>query len=110
MTAASELVRYTVKYGDGRMVLAQTLSDGVRHGLWLVFADDGPGTWTSRRRCAKASPAILASDGITTQGDLDERPGLVACDPSIIAPVLMRNYARGRDDASVLVQRYPEAA
>ena len=43
VTAASELARNTIKYGGGGMVLAQMLSDGVRRGLRLVFADDGPG-------------------------------------------------------------------
>ena len=60
--------------------------------------------------CAPGALVILASDGITTQWDLDQHPGLVACDPSIIAAVLLRDFARGRDDASVLVQRCPEAA
>jgi len=60
--------------------------------------------------CAPGALVILASDGITTQWDLDQYPGLVACDPSIIAAVLLRDFARGRDDASVLVQRCPEAA
>jgi anti-sigma regulatory factor (Ser/Thr protein kinase) len=60
--------------------------------------------------CAPGALVILASDGITTQWDLDQHPGLIACDPSIIAAVLLRDYARGRDDASVLVQRCPEAA
>lgn len=59
--------------------------------------------------CEPGALVILASDGITTQWDLDQHPGLVACDPAIIAAVLLRDYARGRDDASVLVQRVPEA-
>lgn len=60
--------------------------------------------------CGPGALVILASDGITTQWDLDQHPGLVACDPAIIAAVLLRDYARGRDDASVLVMRCPEAA
>lgn len=43
VTAASELARNTIKYGGGGMVLVQRLSDSVRQGLRLVFADDGPG-------------------------------------------------------------------
>ena len=43
VTAASELARNTIKYGGGGMVVAQELTDGVRQGLRLVFADDGPG-------------------------------------------------------------------
>ena len=43
VTAASELARNTIKYGGGGVVAVQLLSDGVRRGLRLVFADDGPG-------------------------------------------------------------------
>jgi serine/threonine-protein kinase RsbT len=43
VTAASELARNTIKYGGGGIVLAQTVWDGMRLGLRLVFADDGPG-------------------------------------------------------------------
>ena len=43
VTAASELARNTIKYGGGGMVLAQRLDSGMRQGLRLVFADDGPG-------------------------------------------------------------------
>ena len=60
--------------------------------------------------CGPGALVILASDGLTTQWDLDQHPGLVACDPSVIAAVLLRDYARGRDDASVLVYRCPETA
>ncbi|ELX07995.1 serine/threonine protein kinase [Janthinobacterium sp. HH01] len=61
VTAASELARNTIKYGGGGMVLAQTLSDGVRHGLRLVFADDGPGI---------ADIAQALRDGYTSGGGL----------------------------------------
>ncbi|MDR7049339.1 serine/threonine-protein kinase RsbT [Duganella sp. 3397] len=43
VTAASELARNTIKYGGGGMVQAQRLDSGLRQGLRLVFADDGPG-------------------------------------------------------------------
>lgn len=57
---------------------------------------------------APGALVILASDGISTQWDLDGYPGLMACAPSVIAAVLLRDYARERDDASVLVLRCPE--
>lgn len=59
---------------------------------------------------APGALVILASDGISTQWDLALYPGLVACAPSLIAAVLLRDFARVRDDASVLVMRCPEAA
>ncbi|HEX6101347.1 MAG TPA: SpoIIE family protein phosphatase [Thermoanaerobaculia bacterium] len=43
------------------------------------------------------------SDGIGTRWSLTSYPGLSACHPSLIAGVLYRDFARGRDDASVLV-------
>lgn len=53
--------------------------------------------WTSE------SMFIGHSDGINTRWSLDSYPGLAARHPSVIAGVLYRDFARGRDDASVLV-------
>jgi serine/threonine-protein kinase RsbT len=61
VTAASELARNTIKYGGGGMVLAQMLSDGVRAGVRLVFADDGPGI---------ADIELALRDGYTSGGGL----------------------------------------
>lgn len=55
--------------------------------------------------CAPGALLILTSDGIGTQWDLDQYPGLAGCEAAIIAAVLLRDYARARDDASVLVCR-----
>lgn len=55
--------------------------------------------------CAAGSTVILASDGIGTSWDLSAYPGLLARAPAIIAAVLLRDFGRGRDDASVLVVR-----
>lgn len=46
---------------------------------------------------------IAHSDGIATRWSLDAYPGLVARHPSIIAGILYRDFARGRDDASIIV-------
>lgn len=48
---------------------------------------------------------ILCSDGIGSQWSLDAYPGLSSCHPSLIAGVIYRDFARGRDDATVLVVR-----
>lgn len=45
----------------------------------------------------------LHSDGISTQWDLSQYPGLLSRDPSLIAGVLYRDFSRGRDDATVVV-------
>lgn len=43
VTAASELARNTLQYGGGGHVQMDTLEEGPRRGLRLVFVDDGPG-------------------------------------------------------------------
>jgi serine/threonine-protein kinase RsbT len=43
VTAASELARNTVEYGGGGSMLLESLHEGPRHGLRLVFEDEGPG-------------------------------------------------------------------
>jgi anti-sigma regulatory factor (Ser/Thr protein kinase) len=60
--------------------------------------------------CAPGALLVMASDGISTQWDLAPYPGVTGCDPAIIAALLLRDFARGRDDASVMVLRCPEAA
>ncbi|MDB5936535.1 MAG: anti-sigma regulatory factor [Massilia sp.] len=61
VTAASELARNTIKYGGGGEVHVVGLSDGFRHGIRLVFADDGPGI---------ADVKLALTDGYTTGGGL----------------------------------------
>jgi anti-sigma regulatory factor (Ser/Thr protein kinase) len=48
---------------------------------------------------------VMCSDGIATQWSLDSYPGLRQRDPTLIAGVLYRDHARGRDDATVVVVR-----
>lgn len=43
VTAASELARNTVEYGGGGTLTLEALQEGPRHGLRLVFEDEGPG-------------------------------------------------------------------
>lgn len=82
VTAASELARNTIKYGGGGEVHLDSLSDGIRNGIGLLFVDAGPGI-----------PDIDSAlrDGFTTGGglglglggskrlvdefDIDSRPG-----------------------------------
>ena len=48
---------------------------------------------------------VMHSDGLGTQWKLDDYPGLVQRDPSLIAAVLYRDFARGRDDVTVVAAR-----
>jgi serine/threonine-protein kinase RsbT len=43
VTAASELARNMVDYGGGGTLTLEWLDDGIRRGLKLTFADNGPG-------------------------------------------------------------------
>jgi serine/threonine-protein kinase RsbT len=82
VTAASELARNAVHYGGGGTVRLESLNDGARRGLRLVFEDRGPGI---------PDIAQALRDGFTTGGglglglggarrlvnefDIDSRPG-----------------------------------
>jgi serine/threonine-protein kinase RsbT len=82
VTAASELARNTLKYGGGGDVLLDTLEDGFRRGVGLIFVDQGPGI---------PDVETALRDGYTTGGglglglggsrrlvdefDIDSRPG-----------------------------------
>lgn len=46
---------------------------------------------------------VMYSDGLATSWPLESHPTLFALDPLLIASVLYRDHARGRDDASVVV-------
>jgi anti-sigma regulatory factor (Ser/Thr protein kinase) len=48
---------------------------------------------------------VMHSDGIQSRWTLDHRPGLFPRHPAVIAAVLLRDFARGPDDATVLVVR-----
>jgi anti-sigma regulatory factor (Ser/Thr protein kinase) len=48
---------------------------------------------------------VLASDGLATGWSLDPYPGLARSMPTLVAAVLYRDFARGNDDATILVGR-----
>ena len=48
---------------------------------------------------------VMHSDGLATLRDLDRYPGLLQRDPGLVAGVLYRDFARRRDDATVVVAR-----
>jgi len=45
----------------------------------------------------------MHSDGLQSRWDLSRYPGLLSRHPALIAGVLLRDFRRERDDASVLV-------
>ena len=48
---------------------------------------------------------VMHSDGLGGRWDLRRTPGLLQCDPAIIAAWLIRDHIGGRDDATVIVVR-----
>jgi anti-sigma regulatory factor (Ser/Thr protein kinase) len=46
---------------------------------------------------------VMHSDGLQSRWDLSRYPGLLARQPALIAGILLRDFRRERDDASVLV-------
>ncbi|NHF66674.1 ATP-binding protein [Xanthomonas hortorum] len=48
---------------------------------------------------------VMHSDGLQTRWNLRDHPALLSRHPRIVAAVLLRDYARGRDDACVFVMR-----
>jgi anti-sigma regulatory factor (Ser/Thr protein kinase) len=49
---------------------------------------------------------ILHSDGLRSGWDLTTYPGLSEAHPALVAAVLLRDWKRGRDDASVIALRW----
>ena len=49
---------------------------------------------------------VLASDGISTSWNLAKYPNIQAVHPTLIAAILYRDFARHRDDATVLVGKW----
>lgn len=48
---------------------------------------------------------VIHSDGLSRQWDFSRYPGLELCHPALVAGVLYRDFARGRDDATIAVVR-----
>ena len=48
---------------------------------------------------------VLCSDGIATGWSLDAVPGIAGAHPALVAGLIYRDFARARDDATVLVVR-----
>jgi anti-sigma regulatory factor (Ser/Thr protein kinase) len=55
--------------------------------------------------CPPGALVIMHSDGVHSQLDLTDYPGLAVRAPLLVAGVLMRDFIRRRDDALVLVGR-----
>jgi anti-sigma regulatory factor (Ser/Thr protein kinase) len=56
--------------------------------------------------CSETALVVMHSDGLSARWDLSAYPGLLVRDPSLIAGVLYRDYARGSDDTTVAVIKH----
>ena len=56
-------------------------------------------------RWTEGTTLVLASDGISASWDIAAYPGLVGKSPQLLAGVLLRDFSRNSDDATVLVYR-----
>jgi len=56
-------------------------------------------------RWTEGTSLVIASDGISATWDAGAYPGLAARSPQLLAGVLLRDYGRNSDDATVLVYR-----
>jgi anti-sigma regulatory factor (Ser/Thr protein kinase) len=59
---------------------------------------------------AAGSRLVLFSDGLQTRWTLERYPALRLADPALLAGVLYRDFARGRDDVTVVAARAAEPA
>ena len=62
-----------------------------------------PRVWT--HKWPEGATILLSTDGISAAWDLDSYPGLLANSPQLMAGVLVRDYGRDSDDATVLIAR-----
>lgn len=56
-------------------------------------------------RWSEGTTIVLASDGISATWDASSYPGLISKSPQLIAGVVLRDYGRDSDDATILVAR-----
>ena len=54
---------------------------------------------------AEGATLVMASDGVSASWNIESYPGLLHRSPQLLAGVLMRDYGRNADDATVLVAR-----
>jgi len=102
--AAARLVRYV---GIGNISGVLAVDGTARH---MISYNGTAGHVAPRIRemtypFSAAPTVILHSDGLTPRWDLAAYPGLAAQHPSLIAGVLLRDFRRGRDDASVVAMQ-----
>lgn len=59
--------------------------------------------WT--QKWSEASMFVMTSDGLSESWDINSYPNLLDRNPQLLAGILMRDYGRANDDATVLVAK-----
>jgi anti-sigma regulatory factor (Ser/Thr protein kinase) len=108
--ARVDLVRGVVEFAGVGNVAGTTVANGTVKGL-----ASRPGLLGTEHRVPKAevmevpwrpgATLVLWSDGLRTGVRLDDPPDLLGHDPAVVAAALHRDFARGNDDATVVVVR-----
>jgi hypothetical protein len=107
--AQIDLAREKLTFAGAGNISARIHSSN-RPGQHLVSVNGTAGHQTERLRefCypwPRDGMLQLHSDGLSSGAGVDAYPGLAARDPALIAGVLFRDFARGRDDATVVVAK-----
>ena len=83
--------------GSSRALLSRPGVLGTEHRLPSPYLMETP--WTAD------SALVLWTDGLKSRITLDGHPGLLDHDPALVAALLHRDFAKGNDDATVVVVR-----
>jgi anti-sigma regulatory factor (Ser/Thr protein kinase) len=102
-----------VRFAGVGNVTGAIVGGGRRQNMVSVNGTAGQGTLKVREleyTWWPGSLLVMASDGLGTRWSLEEYAGLAARHPALVAGVLYRDHARGRDDVTVVaVREQPEA-
>ena len=91
--------------GVGNVTASLVADEGVRH-LISQFGTMGHKMGRVHEQQVPWKPEahlVLHSDGVRSAWALDQYPGLSRSHPMIVAGILWRDFARGKDDATVVV-------
>jgi anti-sigma regulatory factor (Ser/Thr protein kinase) len=102
--AQASMIRYAgVGNIAGRIVAAEFQKGLMSHngtlGLVLLRSQGLDYEWPSY------AVLVMHSDGLSSRWSLADYPGLIQSHPAVIAAVLLRDFSRGRDDATIAVAR-----
>jgi anti-sigma regulatory factor (Ser/Thr protein kinase) len=96
----------TLRFAGLGNISAVVYSQGVATRLGSTDGTVGYGVRKARESSVAWMPRstlILNTDGLSSRWNLSRHPGLLACHPVLIAAVLHRDFARDKDDATVVV-------